>query len=60
MSSFDFQHNIVVEMNEQGDVLSSLHDPNGNLTIGLAHATQLKDGRIALASYIASYIAIVE
>nr|CAB3226775.1 adipocyte plasma membrane-associated protein [Phallusia mammillata] len=58
--SFDFRHNIVVEINDQGKIIHSMYDPYGNLTYGLAHATQLHDGRIALASYIAHFIGIVD
>ena len=43
----------MVEINDQGEILRTLHDPKGKLTYALSHATQLSDGRIALGSYSA-------
>lgn len=48
------QHGIAVELNEQGEVLRVLQDPEGKLTYALSQLTELSDGRMALGSYFTS------
>ena len=49
---------MVFEVNDQGEIYSTMHDPHGNLTYALSQATELSDGRVALGSYAAPYLAI--
>ena len=53
---FPLNHGMVVEMNENGDILQTLHDPECELTRGLTQATTLKDGRLVLGSFFANWL----
>ena len=53
-------HNVVVEMTEEGEILQCLHDPREELSSGLAQALTLSDGRIILGSYTAKFMAILD
>ena len=54
------KHNVVVEINEDGEILQTLHDPDGNLTNGITQASTLKDGRLVLGSFISDRLAFTE
>ena len=58
-SSFSF-YGMVVEMNDEGEILQSLQDPENELTGGLAQASYLKDGRLVLGTYISDFLAFSE
>ena len=51
---------MLFEVNDQGEIFRTRHDPNGNLTYALSQATELSDGRMALGSYAAPYLAIAD
>uniref|UniRef100_H2Z939 Strictosidine synthase conserved region domain-containing protein n=1 Tax=Ciona savignyi TaxID=51511 RepID=H2Z939_CIOSA len=51
--------NMVFEVDRMGKVLQTLHDANGTLTNGLAQAVELSDGRLALTTYSANFVAIL-
>ena len=51
---------MLFELNDNGQVLRTLHDPTGNLTYALSQATDLSDGRLALGSYAAPFLAIAD
>ena len=47
-------------MNEDGEVLQTLHDTKGNLTNGLSQASTLKDGRLVLGTFKSHHLAFSE
>ena len=51
---------MVMEMNEDGEILQTLHDPEANLTQCLTQASTLKDGRLVLGSFISDRLAFSE
>ena len=51
---------MVMEMNEDGEILQTLHDPEANLTQGLTQASTLKDGRLVLGTFISDRLAFSE
>ena len=52
-------YNLVLEINEKGDILQSFHDPNCENYACLAQAITLSDGRLALSTYVGDHISIV-
>ena len=52
------QHNTLLEIDDQGHILRSFHDPNGKITYGLSVATELSDGRVALGSFRGDFMSI--
>ena len=55
-----YKHNIIVEMNRDGDILRSVHDPNGEIIFGASQVTELDDGQLLLGSYLAPFAAIAK
>ena len=51
---------MIFEVNDLGEIFSSRHDPTGNLTYALSQATELSDGRLALGTYAAPFLAIAD
>jgi len=51
---------MVVEINEDGEILQTLHDPNAKLSAGLSQATTLKDGRLVLGTFISEWLGFTE
>ena len=51
---------MLFEVNDQGEIFSTRHDPFGNLTYALSQATELSDGRLVLGSYAAHFLAIAD
>jgi len=51
---------MLFEVNDRGEVFSTRHDPTGNLTYALSQATELSDGRLALGTYAAPFLAIAD
>ena len=47
-------------MNEDGEILQTLHDPEGNLTNGISQVSTLRDGRLVLGSFISDRLAFSE
>ena len=56
---FRSDHNVVVEMDQSGEILRTLNDPAGELLIGASHVTELDDGRLIIGSYSGPNAAIV-
>ena len=51
---------MMVEMSEDGEILQSLHDPDGELARGLSHASPLGDGRVVLGTFYGNYLSILD
>ena len=47
-------------MNDDGEILQSLHDPESKLIKGFTQASTLKDGRLVLGSFFTNYLAITK
>ena len=56
---FHADHNILVEMDQSGEIIRTLHDPAGKLLIGASQVTELDDGRLIIGSYCWPNAAIV-
>uniref|UniRef100_H2Y805 Adipocyte plasma membrane-associated protein n=1 Tax=Ciona savignyi TaxID=51511 RepID=H2Y805_CIOSA len=56
----DSNHCMLFEVNSSGELIQTLHDPNGDLAYALSQGTELSDGRIALGSYKAQFLAITD
>jgi len=54
------QHSVLLELNDEGKVLQSLHDPYASLVEGISHGSDLSDGRIALGSYMGDKLAFAD
>jgi len=47
-------------MDENGSVLQTWQDPNGELTVALSHAIELSDGKMALGSFFGTFMAVAQ
>ena len=56
---FDVHYSIIVEIDQNGKVLRSLHDPDGAAIVGASQVTELSDGRLVIGSYLGPNAAIV-
>ena len=54
------KHTMAFEITEDGEILQTLHDPDGELTWGLSQVTTLKDGRLVLGSFRANWLAFTK
>ena len=57
---FNTNHNIVVEIDEGGEIVRTLQDPKGSLVVGASQVTELNDGRLVVGSYFGPNAAIVK
>ena len=49
---------MVLEMNEAGEILQTLHDPDGELVTAVSQASTLKDGRMVMGSFFSDWLSI--
>nr|XP_002126499.1 adipocyte plasma membrane-associated protein [Ciona intestinalis] len=60
LKAADHKHCMLFEVDNAGEVIQTLHDPDGSLAHALSQGTELSDGRIALGTYSAQFLAIAD